>query len=150
MNFYSCQSVKKICTRSVLFKLSYYCLLTPSQKPLTPFSTTNIYIDLIISCDYSWCKKTIPSLMIVKFNPACLNSNVAVLLASLLLDPNFKTPSFCGCYAPKLLAMSQLHKLSVEKPWETCVTLKAMQEPATGEVRIRTWSMHGDWKSSLS
>lgn len=58
-NFYSCQSVKK--AEPDVFCLNWVCyfLLTRSQKPVTPFSTRNIYTDLIISCDYSWCKKTI-------------------------------------------------------------------------------------------
>lgn len=128
----------------------FCCLLTHSKKTVTPFSTRNIYSDLILSCDYSRCKKTIASLMIVIFNPACWNSNVAVLLAALILDPNLKTPSVCSCYANKSLAMDQLHKLSAKKPWKTCLTLTARQAPALREVRIRTWSMHGDWKSSLS
>lgn len=125
VNFYSCQSVKKAELDMLCLNWICYCLLTLSQTG-TPFSIRNIYTDLIISCDYSWCKKIIASLMIVKFNPACRNSNVAVLLASLLLDPNLKTPSFCDCYAHKLLAMNQLHKLSAEKPWEICVTPKAL------------------------
>lgn len=54
-------------------------------------------------------RKPLQCLMIVKFHPAWWNSNVAVLLASLLLDPNLKTPSFCGRCAHELLAVNQLH-----------------------------------------